>query len=109
MTRKLVILCAGMILAGAGIFAAAPQAGQAPDPAHGVHFNDLGTAYMNQQLFEKALKSFEAASKADPQLQIARINQGVALLGLGRVDAAKQLLSAAAKEDPKDPYAWYNL
>ena len=109
MTRKLIVFCVGMILAGAGIFAAAPQAAQSSDPAQGTRFNDLGTAYMNQQLFEKGLKSFEEAAKADPQLQIARVNQGVALLGLGRVDAAKQILSAAAKENPKDPYAWYNL
>ncbi len=98
-----------MVLAGAGIFAAAPQTSQSSDPAQGIHFNDLGTAYMNQQLFEKALRSFEEAAKADPQLPIARVNQGVALIGLGKVDAAKQILSAAVKENPKDPYAWYNL
>jgi tetratricopeptide (TPR) repeat protein len=114
MTRKLLVLCAGIGLAGAGIFAAAPQAVQSPDPAQATHiraahFNDLGTAYMNQQLFEKALKSFEEAAKADPQLQIARINQGVALLNLGRVDEAKQIFTDAAKESPKDPYAWYDL
>jgi tetratricopeptide (TPR) repeat protein len=108
MTRKLVALFAGGILAAAGIFAA-PQGAPPSDQAQGTHFNDLGTAYMNQQLFEKALKSFEEAAKADPQLVIARINQGVALIGLGKVDAAKLVLSAAAKENPKDPYAWYNL
>ncbi len=109
MTRKLIAFCAGMVLAGLGIFAAAPQGVQPSDSAQGTRFNDLGTAYMNQQLFEKGLKAFEDAAKADPQLQIARVNQGVALLNLGKVDAAKQILSAAAKETPKDAFAWYNL
>ena len=109
MNQKLLVLCAGILLGAAGIFAAAPQANQSGDTAQGDHFNDLGTAYMNQQLFEKGLKAFEDAAKTDPQLQIARVNQGVALLNLGKVDAAKQVLSAAAKENPKDPYAWYSL
>ena len=64
---------------------------------------------MNQQLFEKALKNFEQAAKLDPALDIARVNQGVALLNLGRIDPAKTLLDEAVKRNPKDPYAWYRL
>src|SRR5947209_5468768 len=71
--------------------------------------NNLGLAYMNQQLFEKALKNFQEAAKLDPQLQIAQLNQGIALLNLGRIDPAKPLLEDAVKRDPKDPNAWYNL
>ena len=37
------------------------------------------------------------------------MNQGVALLNLGRVDAARQFLEQAVKQNPKDPHAWYNL
>ncbi len=44
-----------------------------------------------------------------PKLQIAQLNQGIALLNLGRVDAAKPLLEEAVKRNPNDPHAWYNL
>src|SRR5262249_24686770 len=77
-TRTLLIACAGLSLAAAVIFAA-PQSVRSADSSQGAHFNDLGTAYMNQQLFEKGLKAFEDAAKADPGLKIARVNQGVAL------------------------------
>ena len=82
---------------------------QAPNPAEAARLNNLGLAYMNQQLFEKALKNFQQAEKLDPQLQIARLNQGIALLNLGRIDPAKPLLEDAAKRNPKDANAWYNL
>ena len=64
---------------------------------------------MNQQLFEKALKAFEQAAALDPKFQIATMNQGIALLNLGRVDAARKFLEQAVKENPRDAHAWYNL
>jgi hypothetical protein len=64
---------------------------------------------MNQQLFEKALKAFEDAAALDPKLQIAQLNQGIALLNLGKVDAARPLLEDAVKQNSNDPHAWYNL
>jgi tetratricopeptide (TPR) repeat protein len=71
--------------------------------------NNLGVAYMNQQLFEKALKNFEAAIAADPKSSLGRLNRAIALLNLQRVDEAKALLDAAVLENPKNPTAWYNL
>jgi tetratricopeptide (TPR) repeat protein len=71
--------------------------------------NNIGVAYMNQQLFEKALKAFEEAAAKDPALEVATINRGVALLNLQRVDEAKALLEKEAKSNPKDAHAWYNL
>ena len=64
---------------------------------------------MNQQLFEKALKSFEAAAIADPALEVAAVNRGVALLNLQRGEEAKALLEKAVKINPKDAHAWYSL
>src|SRR5438445_13811020 len=64
---------------------------------------------MNQQLFEKALKEFEAASAQDPALLIAKLNRGVALLNLQKVDEAKALLEEVVKQAPQDAHAWYNL
>ena len=71
--------------------------------------NNLGVAYMNQQLFEKGLKNFQQSAEADPKLAIARLNQGVAYLNLQKVDQAKAALEDALKQDAKNPNAWYNL
>jgi tetratricopeptide (TPR) repeat protein len=113
MTKTVPFVCSGVVLAAIAIFAAAPQNTPATKPpdksSEAARFNNLGAAYMNQQLFEKALKAFEQSAALDPKLQIAQTNQGIALLNLGRVDAARQILEQAVKQSPGDPYAWYNL
>ena len=98
-------------LAAFGIFAATTQkAATSPaNPTEAARLNNLGVAYMNQQLFEKGLKFFQDAAAADPELQVASLNQGVALLNLTRIDPAKALLEAAAKKSPNDPHAWFSL
>jgi tetratricopeptide (TPR) repeat protein len=83
--------------------------GPAPNPQEAARLNNMGVAYMNQQLFEKALKAFEEAAKDDPGLEVTTVNRGVALLNLQRVDEAKALLEKAVKSNPKDAHAWYNL
>jgi tetratricopeptide (TPR) repeat protein len=83
--------------------------GPSSNPQEAARLNNLGVAYMNQQLFEKALKSFEAAAAADPALDVTNVNRGVALLNLQRVEEAKALLEKAVKSNPKDAHAWYNL
>jgi tetratricopeptide (TPR) repeat protein len=104
--KSKLLLCSGVLLAAAMILiAAAPE----KNPSEAARLNNLGCAYMNQQLFEKALKYFEDAGGADPNLHVAKINQGIALLSLARVDPAKKILDEAAKEDPKDPHVWYAL
>jgi len=86
---------------------------QGPSPPEKVldaaRHNNLGAAYMNQQLFEKALAEFQRAGTVDPGLAIAKLNQGMALLNLGRVDQAKPILEQAVKDSANDPYAWFNL
>ena len=112
MNKKLPFACA-VILATIAILAAAPQhtltSSQPDNSTEAARLNDLGAAYMNQQLFEKALKAFEQAATFDPKFQIATMNQGIALLNLGRVDEARKFLEQAVKENPRDPHAWYNL
>src|SRR5207248_2375430 len=83
--------------------------GKKPGPAEAARLNNLGCAYMNQQLFEKGLNYFQDASAADENLSVAKVNQGIALLSLARIDAAKQILDEAAKKNPKDPHVWYAL
>jgi tetratricopeptide (TPR) repeat protein len=111
MTRQSLWLCVCVALAAATIIAAAPEDSHSkPDPSsEAARLNNLGAAYMNQQLFEKGLKAFQEAAAVDPKLQIAFLNQGIALLNLARIDPAKALLEAAGKTDPKDPHAWFSL
>ena len=104
-------LIAAISLAAFGIFAATTQkAATSPaNPREAARLNNLGAAYMNQQLFEKGLKSFQEAAALDPELQVAALNQGVALLNLTRIEPAKALLEAAVKKNPGDPHAWFSL
>jgi tetratricopeptide (TPR) repeat protein len=108
-----IFLLACLLLLAAGIFAAAPhrasEADSAAKTAEAVRLNNIGVAYMNQQLFEKALKQFEAAAAQDPKLLIAKLNRAVAMLNLQKVDEAKTILEEVTKQDPKDAHAWYNL
>ncbi len=80
-----------------------------PHPTQAATLNNVGVAYMNQQLFEKALNHFEQAAKLDPKLEIADVNRGVALLNLGRMDEARPLLEEAVKRNPQDAHAWFSL
>jgi Flp pilus assembly protein TadD len=83
--------------------------GPSADPVEAARLNNIGVAYMNQQLFEKALKAFEEAAADDPGLAVTTVNRGVALLNLQRLDEANALLEKAVKNNPKDAHGWYNL
>src|SRR5579859_2434509 len=105
MNLKISAALSAAILAALGLFAPAAQ----PNPIEAARLNNLGCAYMNQQLFEKALKSFQQAQLADPKFATARLNEGVAYLNLQKVEEAKAALEDALKQDPKNPNAWYSL
>ena len=109
MTPRISIALAGMFLAAFGLFATAPQTQPKANPTEAARLNNLGAAYMNQQLFEKALKSFQQAAELDPKLTIARLNEGIAFLNLQKIDEAKAALEEALRLDPRNPQAWYNL
>ena len=105
MNLKIPAVLVAAVLAGLGLLAPASQ----PNPIEAARLNNLGSAYMNQQLFEKGLNLFRQAAEADPKLAIARLNEGIAYLNLQKVDEAKGALEEALKIDPKSPSAWYNL
>src|ERR1700691_2141648 len=109
MTPRISVALAGTFLAALGLFATAPQTQQKANPEEAARLNNLGAAYMNQQLFEKGLKCFEQAAALNPKLSIARLNEGIALLNLQKIDEAKADLKDALKQDPKNPNASYNL
>ena len=108
MIKKLSIPCAAIFLLALliALLAATNPAANREDAAR---LNNIGVAYMNQQLFAKALKNFEEAATKDPALRVTTVNRGVALLNLQRLDEAKALLEKAVKANPKDANAWYNL
>jgi len=109
MTRSLAVLLALSLLALA-LFAASPHPAASTDgQAEAARLNNLGVAYMNQQLFEKALNAFQESAARDPQSVLIQVNRGIALLALGKVDAAKPLLEEAVRKNPDDLHAWYNL
>jgi Tfp pilus assembly protein PilF len=105
MNPKLLAAFVAAVLAAVGLFQSASKS----DPAEASRLNNLGVAYMNQQLFEKALKKFQEAKPVDPKFTIARLNEGVAYLNLQKIDEAKAALEDALKVDPKIPNAWYSL
>jgi tetratricopeptide (TPR) repeat protein len=108
MTPRIAAALAGTFVAAFGLFAT-PQTQPVANPAEAARLNNLGAAYMNQQLFEKGLKCFQQAAELDPKLSTARLNEGIALLNLQKIDEAKTFLEDSLKLDPKNPNAWYNL
>ena len=111
MIKTVFLACVGVVLITLAISAASPQntREKLDNASQAARLNNLGAAYMNQQLFEKALKAFEEAAALDPKFQITTMNQGIALLNLGRVDVARTILAQAVKQNPRDPHAWYNV
>jgi tetratricopeptide (TPR) repeat protein len=105
MNPKMFAAFFAMLLAAAGLLMPSSQ----PNPAEAARLNNLGCAYMNQQLFEKGLKAFQQAVELDPTLTVARLNEGIAYLNLQKIDEAKAALEEARTAEPKNPYAWYNL
>src|ERR1700722_2833700 len=105
MNLKISVVFFAGVLAALGIFVPASQ----QNPIDAARLNNLGCAYMNQQLFEKGLKAFQQAAEIDPKLTIARLNEGVAYLNLQKGAEAKAAFADALKQDPKKPNAWYGL
>jgi tetratricopeptide (TPR) repeat protein len=109
MRQRFFILPIAICLAVFGLFSQEASSPRIADSVEAARLNNIGVAYMNQQLFDKALNHFEQAAKLDSQLGIANVNRAIALLNLGRILEAKPLLDEAVKRDPKDPHVWYSL
>ena len=105
MNLKISAVLVTALLAAFGLLYPTPQT----NSIEAARLNNLGCAYMNQQLFEKGLNEFQKALQADPKFTIARLNEGVAYSNLQKVDEAKAALDDALKQDPKNPNAWYSL
>jgi tetratricopeptide (TPR) repeat protein len=78
-------------------------------PVAAARLNDIGVAFMNQQLPGKALIQFEDAHRADTSSVIPLINKGIALIYLRRLPEAEKALKSASLLDPVNPRIWYSL
>ena len=77
--------------------------------AQAIRLNNLGVGYMNQARIGEALQTFRRAVMQDPNLFAARLNEGIALLNLQRLDEARDVLLDATKRQAQSARAWYNL
>jgi Flp pilus assembly protein TadD len=101
--------------------AAAPQASSKPahgssqrtvsavDRAEATRLNNLGAAYLGQQRVAEGARMFERAYALDPHLDVARLNEAIALLNDQQVEPARKILLAFLEKHPDNARAWYNL
>ena len=69
--------------------------------------NNLGTALMSQQLLAPAAEKFSSAYELAPNLTVAKVNQGIALLYLQQLPEAQKALELAAAKSPGDGCKWH--
>lgn len=96
----------------AGVFFLVVSASLSQSPTRrkeAARLNNLGVAYMNQQLPDKALVLFKQAVDADSTLAVPHLNSGIAMLSVQHVSEAKPELERAAQLGPEDPRVWFNL
>jgi tetratricopeptide (TPR) repeat protein len=121
-----------VLLCGAGLAAAAqqrrhpaprrparharkPAARPVPHPApadlftSAIRANNVGMALMNRREFTAALGQFQTACVMNPASDTGCLNMGIALLYMGRLGEAANILAKSAQRDPQNPRAWFNL
>ena len=87
--------------------AAVPDTGSKEQAA--ARLNNIGVAYMNQQLTEKAQHNFDEAFRADSSNAVPLINEGISYLYLRKLPEAEESLNKATTLDPKSVRGWYSL
>jgi tetratricopeptide (TPR) repeat protein len=73
----------------------------------GLFFN-LGIAYFNERIYDKADEMFSGAIELDPQNSMAWSNKGSALNNLKRYDESLKAAEKAIELNPRNSLAWYN-
>ena len=97
--KSKLLLCMAILLAVALILiAAAPE--KKNDPNDAARLNNLGCAYMNQQLFEKGLKYFEDAANWNKMLEFLDADE-IRLQRLTQGAAVELLFSLEIPEDQR--------
>jgi Tfp pilus assembly protein PilF len=77
-------------------------------PPSAYETNSRGAALLNRGEPLKALEAFREARSAAPGWITADVNEGIALLALGRMDEALALFDAALARDPRHVHALFN-
>ncbi len=102
-------LAACVLLPGLSAAAVAPAADTGAKTQQSARLNNVGVAYMNQQLTEKALHKFEDAYHADASTAVPLVNEGISYLYLRRLPEAEESLRKATMMDPSNVRGWYSL
>jgi Tfp pilus assembly protein PilF len=105
------IACAGQASQphSRGAHAARKSVSAAGGSADAIHLNNLGTAYMNQQQFKRALELFQRAAALDAKLEAPKLNQAIALLNLQQYGPSLSTLEKIVKTGSDKARAWYNI
>ena len=77
-------------------------------PASAYETNSRGAALLNRGEPLKALEAFRAARAEAPEWITPEVNEGIALLALGRMDEARARFDAALGRDPGHVHALFN-
>jgi Flp pilus assembly protein TadD len=98
-----------LIFSIAGCSNRLPGGSPTTDNVSAIRSNNLGVAEMNRGRPAQALELFRQATRTDPSLFAARLNEGIALLNAQRFEDARAVLLDATRRQPENARAWYNL
>jgi lipoprotein NlpI len=121
MNRRLLTIA--VFVSGAALILAARPGARAAGPTPGAaapadaraareaayRENNLGVAFLEQYNHKEAAECFARALAADPGLQLARVNQAIALFYIPDLPAAKKAATEALADQPESPYLHYIL
>ncbi|HEX4460082.1 MAG TPA: tetratricopeptide repeat protein [Polyangia bacterium] len=83
--------------------------GDKDDRAAADVYNNLGLVALARRRDQEAFAHFDAASRLDPTLTVARRNKAIVYLDCGDYDRAAEELRGVTKVDPTDVDAWNAL
>jgi Flp pilus assembly protein TadD len=78
-------------------------------PSSSRAYNNLGLAYNEKGLQERAIEMYRRSIAANPRFSLAYSNLGVAYAGIGRTDAAIESFTKALDLNPKNVVAYANM
>jgi lipoprotein NlpI len=110
MNRRVTTTAALLLTAGGLAWAVRAEA-PAPDAAREAAYrqNNLGVAFLEQYNHKEAADAFARALEADPDLDLARVNQAIALFYIPDLPAAKAAATDALKKLPDSLHLHYLL
>ena len=74
-----------------------------------IRANNIGLALMDRHEFTQALGQFQTACVMNPASDTGCLNMGIALLYMGRLNDAHDILAKSAQRDAQNPRSWFNL